>query len=221
MGRVRRVNTQAGHWGRSQRTMMSPGWVGGWGKATPREWFPGWPTPYGLRERPVATGETCTWLGSEGFTWLWPWGHRDVVLPPLQVAAGIQSSPRHFLKQRNAWPGSLWAGIAPMSGVPQLHPWAGALTAASNKAIAPRGTSPPLCSHQHLVADHARAGTTLLQLPRESQQGSTPPSDSILAPLGMAQQGGIPGHPLCPGRLTPWALPWAYFPFQSVFSDAA
>lgn len=63
-------------------------------------------------------------------------GYTDVVLPPLQVAAGIQSLPRQFLKQQNTWPGSLWAGIAAMSGVPQPHPWAGALTAVSNKAIA-------------------------------------------------------------------------------------
>lgn len=213
MGKGRSVNTQAGVWGRSQRAVMSPGWVGGQGKATPQERFPDWPMPYGLRERRVATGETHTWLGSNGFTWLWPWG-QDVVLPTLQVAAGIQSSPRRFLRQQNSRLGSLWAGIAAMSGVPQLHPRAGALTAASNKAIAPRGMSPPLCSHQHLVADHARAGTTLPQLPRESGSAALPPWTAS------SPRRGQHSHPLRPGRLTPWALPRAYFPYQSGFSDA-
>lgn len=89
MGRGRSINTQAGLWGRSQRTVMFPGRVGGWGKATPQKWFPGWPMLYGLRERHVATGEIRTWLGSKSFTWLWPWGHSCC---PSSLAGGSRDS---------------------------------------------------------------------------------------------------------------------------------
>lgn len=154
---------------------MSPGCVGGQGKAPPHK-------------NSSQTGPHCTGLGRD----MWPqerpthgWAARalpgcglgDKVLSflPCRWQQGIQSLPRCFLKQQNACLGSLRAGIAAMSGVLQLHPWAGALTAASSNAMAPRGMSAPLCSHQHLVADHTGAGTTLLRLLRSPGRAALPP----------------------------------------------